>query len=834
MAKELPKAYNPQEHEQKIYKMWESSGAFAPDDSRFTIQKVSLRATSGERGNLGTDCFGLPRNDKSASKIRNSTKKRERFVVVMPPPNVTGTLHIGHALFATLQDIMTRYHRLKGEETLYLPGTDHAGIATQSVVEKDLAKQGIRRRDLGREKFVEKVWQWKEHHHERITKQLRAMGVSADWSREAFTLDEKRSAAVNAAFKKLYDKGLIYQGYYLVNWCPKCGTAIADDEVEHEEQKAPLYYFKYDKKFPIAIATTRPETKLGDSAVAVHPDDRRYREYIGQTLKANLDGTKLTVKIIADKAVDKDFGTGAVGVTPAHANTDWQLAEKHHLEKIKIIDEHGRMTGEAGGRYAGLTTAAAREKVIEYLKNQGLLEKEETIDHSLSVCYRCHRAIEPLPSLQWFVKMKPLAAKALAAVRDGKVNIIPKRFEKVYIHWLENIRDWCISRQLWWGHRIPVWHRNSESTKSEYRNPKQAQNSNVSNLKNLDLDIVSNLELRASDLKSDNVYVGITPPEGVGWIQEDDVLDTWFSSSLWPFSTMGWPDEEAPDFKKYYPTSVLETGYDIIFFWVARMIMMGLELTGQAPFNTVYLHGMVRDEQGRKMSKSLGNVVEPLTLIDQWGTDAVRLALVIGTTPGNDVNFAASRAKGYRNFANKIWNAGRFVLTRMDPVSLRGLAKQSDSAESSRACRGIPSIPEPTSLSLIYPERSRRTPRNDKDAKILKEFALHKQKVTKLLEEYRFSQAGDELYHWFWHRFADVIIEESKERLEEGGDGAKAASVLLWHLLRDQLIMLHPFMPFVTEAIWQEVPLALRRDKMLITAAWPEPLNNKSQAPKIK
>ena len=790
MVKELPKAYNPQEHEQKIYKMWESSGAFAPDSGQ--LSGISDRSETDNR---------QPTTD-------NET--RDNFVVVMPPPNVTGTLHIGHALFATLQDIMARYHRLRGDETLYLPGTDHAGIATQSVVEKDLAKQGIRRRDLGREKFVEKVWQWKEHYHERITKQLRAMGVSADWSREAFTLDEKRSAAVNAAFKQLYDKGLIYQGYYLVNWCPKCGTAIADDEVEHEDQHAPLYYFKYDKKFPIAIATTRPETKLGDSAVAVHPDDRRYKEYIGQTLKANLDGTKLTVKIIADKAVDKDFGTGAVGVTPAHATTDWQLAEKHHLEKIKIIDEHGRMTSEAGGRYAGLTTAAAREKVIEYLKNQGLLEKEETIDHSLSVCYRCHRAIEPLPSLQWFVKMKPLAAKALAAVRDGKVNIIPKRFEKVYTHWLENIRDWCISRQLWWGHRIPVWTQEREA---------KSDTAPVGSSRACRGIPWSHPEPHWGEgSRETDIYIGDKPPSSPeGWSQETDVLDTWFSSSLWPFSTMGWPDEDAADFKKYYPTSVLETGYDIIFFWVARMIMMGLELTGQAPFDTVYLHGMVRDEQGRKMSKSLGNVIEPLTLIDQWGTDAVRLALVIGTTPGNDVNFAASRAKGYRNFANKIWNASRFVLARINAdtsVSLRGVRDKAISSV----------IPVKTGIQSGLDPAS--TARGDnltaKDAKILQEFTSHKQKVTKLLEEYQFSQAGDELYHWFWHRFADVIIEESKKRLEEGGDGAKAAGILLWRLLRDQLIMLPPLMPFVTEAVWQEVPLALRQDKMLITTKWPK------------
>jgi valyl-tRNA synthetase len=803
MAKELDKSYDAQSHETKIYDLWERSGAFTPEHKQ---DSGSRTRGSGEKD--------------PKPETRDQGPHRDHFVMAMPPPNVTGNLHIGHALAMTLEDIMARYHRLKGDETLYIPGTDHAGIATQAVIEKKLAKEGKRRQDLGREKFLEEVWRWKDEYHKNITTQLRRVGVSADWSREAFTFDEKRSEAVNTAFKHLYDKGLIYRGYYIVNWCPKCGTAVADDEVEYIEEPGVLYTFKYDKDFPIAIATTRPETKLGDTAVCVHPDDARYREYVGQTFKIDLDGTKRDIKIIADRSVDKEFGTGAVGVTPAHSIADWQLKDKYDLEMIPVIDEHGRMNA-AAGKYQGLKVKEARQKIIEYLESKDLLSKEDPKGflHNISVCYRCNTPIEPLPSLQWFVKTKPLAKKAIEAVKSGKIKIVPKRFEKIYLHWLENIRDWCISRQLWWGHRIPVWHRNSANPKSEIRNPclagrqaKQIQNSNVSNLKNSDLDIVSNFELRASNFEDNDVYIGSTPPEGEGWTQEDDVLDTWFSSALWPFATLGWPDKDASDFKRYYPTSVLETGYDIIFFWVARMVMMGIELTGDVPFHTVYLNGLVRDEQGRKMSKSLGNVVEPTTLIDQWGADALRMALVIGTTPGNDVSFAPSRAKGYRNFANKIWNASRFVLMRIDPMSLRGV---SDAA--------IPRvIPDSIRNPDLDPASAVRGDNlTSKDTKILKEFASHKQKITKLFEEYKFSQAGEKLYHWFWHRFADVIIEESKDRLEKGGRDAEAVSVLLWELLRDQLIMLHPFMPFVTEAIWQEVPLALRKDKMLITAQWP-------------
>lgn len=715
---ELSKTYNPQESEHQIYELWEKSGAFFPKHSKLDISNLSLQ------------------------------QKDRPFVVTMPPPNVTGTLHIGHALGTTLQDIMVRYHRLKGDETLYLPGTDHAGIATQTVVEKKLAKEGVRRRDLGREKFVEETHKWKDEYHDRIVSQIKSIGASCDWSREAFTLSDKYSEAVNTAFKHLYDKDLLYRDLYIVNWCPKCGTAISDDEVEHIPQKTKLYYFKYDKSFPITIATTRPETKFGDTAVAVNPDDARYKEYVGKIYDVDIDGVKRKIKIIADPSIDKDFGTGAVGVTPAHSITDWLLKDKHNLEVEIVIDKYGKMTN-VGQKYDGLKALEAREKLVEYLKSQGLMQKEEEVENNLSVCYRCNSPIEPQPSLQWFVRMKPLAEKALAAVKNGEIKIVPKRFEKIYFHWLENIRDWCISRQLWWGHQLPVWYSQSDS---------------------------------------DEIYVGDNPPNDGTWTQEEDVLDTWFSSALWPYATMGWPNTDAADFKKYYPTSTLETGYDIIFFWVSRMIMMGLELTGEVPFNTVYLHGLVRDEHGRKMSKSLGNIVEPVELSKKWGTDALRMSLVIGTSAGADINFSESRAKGYRNFANKIWNASKFVLNNID----------------------FDKMPAEGEIDLA-----------DKDKQDLDELNKTIKNVTELIDANKFSLAGETLYEYFWHTFADVIIERNKERLKNGGSGAVAAKILLWRILRSSLVMLHPFMPFVTETIWQEIPLSLRGHELLITAQWP-------------
>lgn len=736
---ELPKAYNPNDHEQEIYKLWEESGAFTP--------KIVSRQSSV-----------VGREDESAVD-RQSTNDKP-FVISMPPPNVTGKLHIGHALFITLQDIMTRYHRMKGEPTLWLPGTDHAGIATQSVVDKALRKKDINRFEIGREKFIEEVWKWKEEYGTEITRQLRSVGASCDWTRERFTLDEGLSSAVNEAFKRLYDKGLIYRGEYIVNWCPKCATAISDDEVEHKTQKTKLYFFKYDKKFPITIATTRPETKLGDTGVAVNPSDKRYKNFIGKEYEVDLDGVKRKIKVFADRAVDMKFGTGAVGVTPAHSVIDWKMAEDNNLEKIKVIDERGKMA-ENAGKYAGLKVSEAREKLVEYLRDNNLLEQEKDFENNLSICYRCGGVIEPLPSLQWFVKMKPLAQRAKAAVMDGEIKIVPKRFEKVYFHWLDNIRDWCISRQLWWGHRIPVWY------------------------------------------KGEEIFVGTEAPEDDGWTRDEDVLDTWFSSGLWPFSTLGWPnssdvrrqttdDKQPTDYEYFYPTTVMETGYDILFFWVARMVMMGLELTGKVPFKTVYLHGLVRDEQNRKMSKSLGNVLDPLDISSKFGTDAMRMALVVGTTAGSDIAIGEGKIKGYRNFSNKIWNIARFVLTNFENLN----------------------------IDLKFKIKNLKLSEPDKDLEKLAEIV---KEVTKYLDELKFSQAGELLYEYTWHEFADKIIEESKERLAgEDEEDKKACLAKLITILTTSLKLLHPFVPFVTETIWQEMPDDLKDEKLLISAKWPE------------
>ena len=720
MNKTFSKTWQHSEIEGEIYQKWESAGYFKPE--------------------------------------ANSNGKP--FVIAIPPPNVTGKLHIGHAMFATLEDLMIRYHRLLGDAALWIPGTDHAGIATQTVVDKALQKKGIRKNEIGREKFVQEVWKWKEEYGGKITEQLRALGASCDWNRERFTLDGGLSNAVREAFTHLYNKDLIYRGEYIVNWCPKCGTAIADDEVEHQEQKAKLYYFKYDKNFPITIATTRPETKLGDTAVAVNPGDDRYRELVGKEFDIEIDGVKRKIKIIADRAIDSKFGTGAVGITPSHSMIDWKIAEDHGLEKIKVIDEHGRMA-ESVGEYAGMKVLEAREKLVKFLKKEDLLEKVQEIDNNLSVCYRCGGAIEPLPSLQWFVKMKPLAEKAKEAVKSGEIKIIPKRFEKVYFHWLDNIRDWCISRQLWWGHRIPVWY------------------------------------------KGEEIHVGKEAPSGEGWKQDEDVLDTWFSSALWPFSTLGWPDEKAADYKKFYPTTVMETGYDILFFWVARMIMMGLELTGEAPFETVYLHGLVRDEQNRKMSKSLGNVLDPLDIIAKYGTDALRIGLVVGSTPGQDIAVGESKIKGFRNFTNKIWNASRFVSLRVTDGDLQ-------SGELGESKIGDLKIDE----KLL----------TDADKKILEEHKETVKSVTENINKFKFSFAGEKLYEYFWHSFCDRYIEESKEQLEANNlELATNTKKILIKILSETLVMLHPYIPFVTEAVWQEIKVFTPElSESIIISRWPE------------
>lgn len=710
--KSIPKAYEPEKFEQDLYQTWENQGYFRPE----VVEKQSGEKLSYDRAKDG-----------------------KPFVISMPPPNVTGKLHMGHALFATLEDIMTRYHRLQVEPTLWLPGTDHAGIATQTVVDKALRKEGINKNELGREKFIERVWQWKEEYGSTITRQLRRLGASCDWSRERFTLDEGLNHAVRTAFVNLYNKGMIYRGERVINWCPRCHTAIADDEVEYKEEKGKLYWIKYG---PFVLATARPETKLGDTAVAVHPGDPRYKDMVGKnyTIPGVLGDFEITV--VEDMAVDPEFGSGAIKVTPAHSMIDWEIAQRHDLPMKQIIDENGRMM-ENTGKYAGMKTGEAREAIVADMQEKGLIDHIDEYDHNIATCYRCGGTIEPLPSKQWFVKMKPLAEKAKKAVEDGSIKVIPNRFEKVYFHWMDNIRDWCISRQLWWGHQIPVWYRDDET------------------------------------------YVGMEAPQGEGWHQEEDVLDTWFSSALWPFSTLGWPNE-TPDLSYFYPTTVMETGYDILFFWVARMIMFGLEFTGQAPFETVYLHGLVRDEKNRKMSKSLGNVMDPLDLIPKYGTDAMRMALVVGSTPGQDIPIGENKIKGYRNFSNKIWNASRYVILRVSEGDLK----------------------EGTiGKSRIEEQDIKKDLLTDADKTILTRHGEVIAETTRLLNDFKFSLAGELLYDYFWHTFADIYIEESKKQLTEDANEAVRENTkkVLSKILSETLVMLHPFMPFVTEAVWQDL-----------------------------
>lgn len=745
--KEIAKNFDHNATEEKIYNLWERSGYFKPQTSP---------------------------SDKGQ-------ETRDRFVISMPPPNVTGKLHIGHSLFLTIQDILARYHRLNGEEVLWLPGTDHAGIATQTVVDKMLQKKGINRRELGREKFIDEVWRWKKEYGDTITNQIRRMGASCDWSREKFTLDDDLNEAVNFAFVELYKKGLIYRGERVVNWCPKCHTAIADDEVEHEEKPAKLYYFKYDKNFPITIATTRPETKFGDTGVAVNPEDKRYKHFIGKAFNVDFAGVKREIKVFSDRGVDMKFGTGAVGVTPAHSMTDALMAQNNDLKSIKVIDENGRMT-ENAGEYAGLKTKEAAEKLIEFLSVNKLLEKEVEIVHNVGTCYRCHASIEPIPSKQWFVKMRPLAEKAKEAVKKGEIEILPKRFEKVYFHWLDNIRDWCVSRQLWWGHQIPVWYRRE-----------------ISNSKFLIPDEAPNTKYQKPD--ADDIYVGTEPPKDAeNWIQDEDVLDTWFSSSLWPFSTLGWP-KSTDDFNRYYPTTVMETGYDILFFWVARMIMMGLEFSGKAPFKQVYLHGLVRDEQNRKMSKSLGNSLDPLDLIPKYGTDALRMALVVGSAPGQDIAVGESKIKGYRNFSNKIWNASRFTILRVSDGDL----------QTGHIGKFV--------VSDTNIDQSKLT---KADQKILSAHKKITKEITSNLEKFRFSQAGEVAYEYFWHQFCDVYIEEVKKQLENP-ETAENTKKILVKILSETLVVLHPFVPYVTEVVWQELRnICPDLEDSIMIATWPE------------
>ncbi|GAV26373.1 valine--tRNA ligase [Carboxydothermus islandicus] len=706
----LPSVYSPREVERKWYKYWEENGFFHTEPDQ-----------------------------------------RKPFCIVMPPPNVTGQLHMGHALDNTLQDILTRYKRMQGFNTLWLPGTDHAGIATQAKVEEELRKEGLTKDDLGREKFLERVWAWKEKYGNRITEQLRTLGASCDWQRERFTLDEGCSEAVKEVFLRLYEKGLIYRDYYITNWCPHCKTTISDIEVEHIEKDGKLYYIKYpleDGSGYLTVATTRPETMLGDTAVAVHPEDERYRGFIGKNVILPL--VNRPIPVIADEYVDKEFGTGAVKITPAHDPNDFEVGLRHKLPQVVVLDDNAVMN-ENAGKYRGLDRYEARKKIVEDLKNLGLLVKEEEITHSVGHCYRCDTVIEPRLSKQWFVKMKPLAEPAIEAALTGKVKFVPERFTKIYLNWLYNIRDWCISRQLWWGHRIPVWYCDECGEV-----------------------IPSREEVKSCpECQSTRVH------------QDPDVLDTWFSSALWPFSTLGWP-QNTEDLKYYYPTSVLVTGRDIIFFWVARMLFMGLEFMKEVPFKEVLIHGLVLDAQGRKMSKSLGNGVDPVEVIESHGADSLRFMLVTGNTPGNDLRFHFERLDGARNFANKLWNASRFVLMNFEGFAPQGIKQEE--------------------LTLA-------------DRWILARLNAVISKVTSYLDEYELGEAARELYEFIWDEFCDWYVELTKPRLYGKMPGGDTAREVLYVVLKTTLELLHPFMPFITEEIWQRLP---HEGKTIMLAPWPK------------
>ncbi|SMB92614.1 valyl-tRNA synthetase [Thermanaeromonas toyohensis ToBE] len=712
-VQELPSVYNPHKVENKWYRVWEEAGYF--------------RAPVENRGD------------------------RKPFSVVMPPPNVTGSLHLGHALDNTLQDILVRWHRMRGDATLWLPGTDHAGIATQARVEEELAKEGISKYDLGREKFLERVWAWKEEYGTRITQQLRRLGASCDWSRERFTMDAGCSRAVREVFVRLYQEGLIYRGDYIINWCPRCATVISDIEVEHEEEPGHLWYILYPFKEGqggITVATTRPETMLGDTAVAVHPDDERYREFVGRTVILPLLNREIPV--IADEYVDPSFGTGAVKITPAHDPNDFEVGRRHGLPSITVIGKDAIMTTEAGP-YVGLDRYTCREKVVKDLETQGYLIKVEEHTHAVGHCYRCGTVIEPLVSPQWFVRMKPLAEPAIQAALEGRVRFVPERFTKIYLNWLENIRDWCISRQLWWGHRIPVWY------------CQQCGEVICSTEDPIECPACSSTALE----------------------QDPDVLDTWFSSALWPFSTMGWPDK-TPELALYYPTSVLVTGRDIIFFWVARMLFMGLKFMGEVPFREVLIHGLVLDAQGRKMSKSLGNGVDPMDVIEEYGADTLRFMLITGNTPGNDLRFHPERLESTRNFCNKIWNAARFVLLNLKDFNPEG----------------------------------ERAPYTLPDRWILSRLNTVVDEVTKNMEDYEIGEAARSLYEFFWGEFCDWYIELAKIRLYGEDKRAKStAQKVLLEVLETFLKLLHPFMPFITEEIWHYLPG--ERSSIMISP-WPK------------
>ncbi len=679
----------------------------------------------------------------------------ERFCMVIPPPNVTGSLHMGHALNTTLQDVLLRYNHLNGKDALWVPGMDHAGIATQNVVEKRLREEGTDRHRLGREKFVERVWEWKKFYHDNIKSQFEKMGAAVDWTRERFTLDAQCSLAVRTAFKQLFDEGLIYQGNRMINWCPRCKTALSDIEVEYAEEDGFFYHIKYPIKGEndaLEIATTRPETLLGDSAVAVNPDDERYRKYHGKTCILPLVNRE--IPIIADPYVDKEFGSGALKITPAHDPNDFEIGRKHGLPEFVMLTEDGLITDDYPA-YAGMERIEARKKIVEDLKSTGLFIKKEPYKHSVGHCYRCGVLIEPYISLQWFVKMKDLAAPAIQAVKDGRTRFVPGRWAAVYLDWLENIRDWCISRQLWWGHRIPVWDcKDCGQRICEIEDPK-----------------------KCPACGSENIT------------QQEDVLDTWFSSGLWPLSTLGWPND-TEDLKLYYPTSVLVTGFDIIFFWVARMMFFGLKFGKDVPFRDVFIHGIVRDENGKKMSKSFGNVIDPLEIVNEFGADALRFTFLYLGAMGQDVNVSSDRFKTGRNFCNKLWNTARFILM-MAPEAPAGRLEDLD----------------PASLDF-------------KDRWVLTRFSALIGNVSNLMDNYDLNEAVQQIYSFIWHDFCDWYIELVKRPMREGDDKTvENIKTILHGILRSTLVLLHPFIPFITEEIWSVLP---GTEGTIISAGWPK------------
>ncbi len=682
-------------------------------------------------------------------------KTRKPFVIIMPPPNVTGELHIGHALTVALEDLMVRWHRMKGDPTLFLPGSDHAGIATQVVVEKSLASQGITRHDLGRELFINKVWEWVELYGDRIYDQFKRLGASCDWSRKSFTLDSVPSKAVRNTFVNLYNKGLIYRKDSITNWCPRCLTALSDLEVKYKDEKGNLYYIKYDienSDSHIVIATTRPETMLGDTAVAVNSKDERYKKYIGKSVILPIVGRRLN--IIKDSIVDIEYGTGALKVTPGHDPNDFILGEKHKLEFINLFDANGKLNDNAGD-FAGLSIKDSRNEIVKELEKLGNLLKIEDINHSVGHCDRCDEVVEPIISKQWYVKVEPLAKKAREVITNGSIKIIPDRFSKIYFNWMDNIRDWCISRQLWWGHRIPVWNCND-------------CNSTIVQIEDIE---------NCNKCYSNNLY------------QDPDVLDTWFSSGLWTHSTLGWP-ENTEDLDYFYPSSVMETGHDILFFWVARMIMLGIENTGEIPFQDIYLHGLVRDPDGIKMSKSKGNVMDPLDLIDTYGADALRFALTTGTSPGNDMRLNEQKMESARNFANKLWNASRFVISNVNKYDLN------------------------------YDFHS-INPSNTHDRWIITRYLETIKEVDRFFSSYQFSEAQKSIYDFFWTEFCDWYLEMIKIRLRNPGE--KDAVLSLVYILHGVLRLLHPFMPFITEKIWQLLMKSIdsQKHQALITSSYP-------------